>query len=911
MHNSNAVAQPGRGAGTLLLIILLSLFIIPLKGQSQRFPGPDGADYDFKSVKSGNWSSNATWGTPPGVIPNNGADVQIRSGHTVYVNQEFSTAHNLVHVDGNLKFRTHRNTRLITESIFIDTNASFEIGTQATPVEAGKTATIVFKPYGSSIGKPWDPEQKSLGLISKGTVTIYGEEKSHWALINNDIPKEIKTVNVGAGQSAPSNWNSGDTLVIAGTQFRRGEAPSDELARLTNSNGNLITLNSNTTEHHLRASGQELLHIANLTRNVVIKSEGPELAHIMLMNHDVDINYATFRNMGRTDKSRPLDDFKFEVFGPTNNPTSYTLSEGDSTNIRGRYALHFHRNGMGPDHNNPRSKVVGCVVWDAVGWGFVNHSSDVRFEKNVAYNFKGAGFVTEAGDEVGEFIENIAIRGTGEDQDGDGVPDLKVGSTTERRYYDIRQVFRNKERPQPLGDFGFAGDGFWFQGPAIKAIDNVASSCNGAGMIWFGAGAVDPAGVVDQNGNLVFGEEDYTGFPVDSILPVYHGYIDPYDTPISNLSVRTWNNNYTRGKGVIGDLPILKMDGFLGYGSLVGFKVRFTNHKNFSLYSENPFNYQDNNLSGNLNSLASMVKNVTTFNCEWGIRARYASNYKFETTRILNKLRYDDELHPYIGAELWHSTQNLEFENSYIQGYPLSAWTFSQANEDQNIPDQITWSGSLVTLDYVRHKKRYGDPGCARVNNVTIPTLAPNGATVSWPAHSSQITYLIRFQKKGDIQWTYVNTTSSPHFLSNLAPETKYDVQVIGGCTHDVRKWSDVVSFETPPFNTTNPPWNPKKTGGSASPTSSPLSQISLFPNPIMEGQIKLDLSNSTNPELLHSRIIKLEIRDGLGRLISSPDPWMAINRGIPVESLESGGTYLLRIFTDDEVRNLRFVKIE
>ena len=52
---------------------------------------------------------------------------------------------------------------------------------------------------------------------------------------------------------------------------------------------------------------------------------------------------------------------------------------------------------------------MDSVVADSPGWGFVNHSSYVNFDNNVAFNVVGASFVTEAGNEIGEFVGNLAI----------------------------------------------------------------------------------------------------------------------------------------------------------------------------------------------------------------------------------------------------------------------------------------------------------------------------------------------------------------------------------------------------------------------------------------------------------------------------------------------------------------------
>src|SRR5207248_6298728 len=99
--------------------------------------------------------------------------------------------------------------------------------------------------------------------------------------------------------------------------------------------------------------------------------------------------------------------------------------------------------------------VRGCVVVNSPGWGFVNHSSNIDMEDNVAFNVAGAAFVTEAGDEIGSFRRNLAVRSVGSGAD---------------------TVARVK-----LQDFGHEGDGFWLQGGGVAVEQNVAVGQAGAG----------------------------------------------------------------------------------------------------------------------------------------------------------------------------------------------------------------------------------------------------------------------------------------------------------------------------------------------------------------------------------------------------------------------------------------------
>src|SRR5262249_26034664 len=153
----------------------------------------------------------------------------------------------------------------------------------------------------------------------------------------------------------------------------------------------------------------------------------------------VHIANAGFYKLGRTNKDVPLNDSVVDA--------NWHLQPGSGTNQRARYSVHFHRTGFVED-GNP-STITGSVVSDSPGWGFVNHSSYVDMVDNFAYNVHGAGFATEVGNEIGSFVNNIAI-GT-------------VGSGDEAE----SRVF--------LQDFGHQGDGFWFQGTGVRVTGNVAA----------------------------------------------------------------------------------------------------------------------------------------------------------------------------------------------------------------------------------------------------------------------------------------------------------------------------------------------------------------------------------------------------------------------------------------------------
>lgn len=303
--------------------------------------------------------------------------------------------------------------------------------------------------------------------------------------------------------------------------------------------------------------------------------------HIMFMHDgDVQIEAAGFYGLGRTDKRRPIDDpvvvadtdnpgqKTTDVLLANPNPDligkTVTLSDGTvitngiiyangqpvenvshrvlaqipdpvtgrmllelartGLNPRGRYAVHFHRStypctvdAACGDDTTLTATIDDSAVVDSPGWGIVNHSSIVDITNNVVFNALGAAYVTEAGDELGTFDHNIAIKSLGSGQD--------------------LQARKN------INDFGHDGDGFWFQGGNVTVTNNVASGQRHSGFVFF------PTGLNQKNLGI-------TTIPGNE-LPASYG---------ANPSLMYADN----------DVPLLKFQGNVAFADQDGFESWFS-----------------------------------------------------------------------------------------------------------------------------------------------------------------------------------------------------------------------------------------------------------------------------------------------------------------------------------------------
>ncbi len=744
-------------------VFLIMIFLLASAASAQ-IPTP--SVYTHTAVTDGLWHVASTWQN--GIVPGDSATVLIPGNTRVIVITQETARLAYVHVQGEMRMSISWDTRLLLETLFVDDDGFFMIGDSVNTVHPDKTAEIVFISDGNPIDISWDPTEASRGFITANNsskVRIYGHPKTHMAEM--DLSAAAGQTAINLNLPVPVDWQIGDEIVFAGTNFQRGTPSRDERRTITNIIGQVIYLDQPLAYDHSRVSTDMNLHVANLTRNVVFRSESssiPLRGHVMLRHSDVDIRHATFIDLGRTNKAIPLDEVIVDLDYGTVTPNP------NIQNRRGRYSLHFHKNGIQPGQEPP-SKVYGSVVIGTPGWAFVNHSSHVDFRENVAYDFVGSGFVTEFGDELGNFFDNVAIRGTGNGE-----------------YRPHRQVFANDERPQPLSDFAFGGDGFWFQGPAVRARDNVANGCNGAGMIWFTTGAVDIA------------DNHYVGFPRAALSGAYAGYPD-----LANLEARTWS--YDPDALVISDLPILECTGFDGYANLVGFHLRFNNSNNIAFYNEREFDYDLEivPLPGQGRSYADRIRQsvsgLNLWNNELGFRVRYNEKTDWTDITNVNRLRHHGRLAK-IGAELVFQTKSNTFDNLLISGYAIAGLIEAMSAGDiVNNRSEITLTGTTYQ-SYANPDTRItgsGIPPCDEATNVSASGVSASSVTINWDPDANADRFLVRYKPTAAAKWVFrqVVGTAASVTLINLQAATDYQFQVIVGCPDNVSLWSWTDAFTT------------------------------------------------------------------------------------------------------------------
>ena len=465
-------------------------------------------------IASGDWTSPETW--EAGLIPVDGSRVHIPEDFTVTVNSVVTDQIKTIGVAGTLRFATNVDTELRVDTLVTMQSGTLEIGTVQTPVAADVIARLTIADDGP-IDMVWDPSLLSRGAVLHGRTLIHGAAKLPFSPVAKFPVAGDTSVQL---HTQPNGWRVGDTIVIAGTDSN--DPKSDETRVITSIDGKLVRFTQPLIRTHAAPKPDLEVHVANLTRNVRVSSENSELSrrgHFMVMHtNDAAIHYAWFDDLGRSDKALGYDDFEFPELDPRLDPIPL-----GGNNVRGRYSVHFHKGGT--NRTSSPAVVNGSVVTDDPGWAYVNHSSHVEFTNNVSHNIVGAAYYTEAGDEIGAFIGNIALRTVNPNMPLLGGEEIDPDARENRQ------------------DYGFQGDGMWLHGPNVRIEDNVISGASGHAYIWWPEGLLE----VTATGSTAKIFHDTANVPNGELIGPPGTPMQIMDVPVGSF-VR--NDAYSTTKGV-------------------------------------------------------------------------------------------------------------------------------------------------------------------------------------------------------------------------------------------------------------------------------------------------------------------------------------------------------------------------
>lgn len=428
---------------------------------------PTCSIYTHKAIRSGRWSDPTMWdvGTIPHAAPDGTA--LICSGEFWITYDYFSnTKIKDIHVNGRGTFWVDPavQTRLWVDTMLVD--GTLIVGERGAPIiDSGVVTSGKRQPQAEFVFWQSEAPLKTarLGLVTSGPVRVQGAAKVNRLFATDTIAAGATTITLN---DTPAGWQIGDEILIPGTEYPGTSTTDaqylgptqhylgsvktrqfymlsqDEVRTITAISGNVVTLNSPLTYAHNRYTRTlprgEVVDlfpaVAMLTHSIRFRTAdssdtaiwaGADLsvrqkrAHMMFMLHDdIQIRYAESKNMGRTDTDPSLADPAGAIRYATSD-TSTPIT--DVNNVRGRYPWHIHRTGA----FFGRKQVVlqGVSSWappaevPIPGWAITHHDSRAAIEDCVVFNVRGAGIVSELGNETGQWLNNTVAWAR-----GDGFP---------------------------------------------------------------------------------------------------------------------------------------------------------------------------------------------------------------------------------------------------------------------------------------------------------------------------------------------------------------------------------------------------------------------------------------------------------------------------------------------------------
>ena len=395
----------------------------------------------IRSAKSGAWSSAETW--EGGVVPGEGARVQVRAGHRVEFDVRTEKPIRFLHVAGTLAFARDRDTRLDVGVLRIQPGEEIEedgfacafhpggpnaataarpallMGTPNEPIPAEHTAVIRLH-YIEGMNKDTAP---AIACCS-------GRMEFHGAPLSRTWVKLGATAKAGDSQvvlaEPVTGWRPGDRVIVTATQRRyegRTRRLSTEERTIKAMEDDRIVLDRPLEHEHL-GEGEYRGEVAVLSRNVVVESADPAGIRGHTVYHRFSkgsISYAEFRHLGKE-------------------------------NHLGRYSIHFHLVG----DTMRGASVVGASIWDSGNRWITIHGTQYLVVRDcVGYKSVGHGFFLEDGSEQWNILDrNLAV-----------------------------QASKGKRLPKQI--FGFDqnnGAGFWWANSLNAFTRNVAVECGQYGF---------------------------------------------------------------------------------------------------------------------------------------------------------------------------------------------------------------------------------------------------------------------------------------------------------------------------------------------------------------------------------------------------------------------------------------------
>ena len=341
-------------------------------------PNPERPSPEPTPTKGQNrWSDASTWG---GSVPAEGKTVTIPEGKTVVLDTSTPKLGGLV-INGTLVFE---DKDLELQSAWIVVKGKLEIGTAEKPFQSKATITLT---GGSSLT---GEGTKFINVAGGATLSLHGKERRAWTRLDKTLTAGERSFTL----KDATDWQAGDKLVIASTDFDLGQAESFEVSSVQ---GKTVTVTKAAEYMHwgqlMSYQGKTLdqrAEVILLSRNILIQGDAGSETNgrgghlLMAKNAKAFIDSVEFYRMGQSGEM-------------------------------GRYPIHFHlmgdsSRGLYVKNSSIHHTFNRCLT--------IHGSHGVNVINNVTFNSKGHCFFLEDGIEVDNvFQSNVGVNACKPDDD--------------------------------------------------------------------------------------------------------------------------------------------------------------------------------------------------------------------------------------------------------------------------------------------------------------------------------------------------------------------------------------------------------------------------------------------------------------------------------------------------------------
>ena len=352
-------------------------------------PEPDPTPEPGPNPSGQAWSNPATWG---GSVPTAGQVVDIPAGKNVLLDVDTPALGGL-RIEGSLSFA---EGDVSLTSAWIMVQGQLSIGSAGRPYVGRALITLTGNNPNASTPVSAGIGNKALGVVG-GTLELHGKPRLSWTQLGATAVKGATQIQLKENV----NWQVGDRIVIASTDFRYQQA---EERVITAVSGNTVSFTEPLEYMHygqLQNFGGKTLderaEVGLLSRNITIQGDDSS-------SQDGFGGHLIIRDGSTTH----LSNIELRTMGQARN-------DARGFDGQGRYPIHWHLAGDSARGSYLKDSSIHnsfnrCAT--------IHGSNGVLLERNVAYNAVGHCYFIEDGAEVDNVLRNNLGLSTHRPDDG-------------------------------------------------------------------------------------------------------------------------------------------------------------------------------------------------------------------------------------------------------------------------------------------------------------------------------------------------------------------------------------------------------------------------------------------------------------------------------------------------------------